>query len=96
MSYLDPDRGRSRRDRVTHLLNAINRAIGVTARDLWASLTLGALGMGIGLVAHQLTHSRRRDRSSEGKRAGIMTGAPVHDVAMPIARSRIDNPVIAI
>ena len=85
------------RDLATHLLNEIDRAIGVTAPDLWAGLILGALGMGIGLVAHELTDSRRRrGRNSEGKRAGIMTGAPVHDVAIPIARSRIENPVIAI
>jgi len=70
-------------------------ALGIAGRGKWAGLTLGALG--IGLVAHELTDSqRRRGRNSEGLKAGITTGAPVHDVAMPFARSRIESPVIVI
>jgi hypothetical protein len=63
-------------------------ALGIAGRGKWAGLTLGAL---IGLVAHELADSQRgRDRKREHFRAALATGAPVHDVEIPIARSRTE------
>jgi hypothetical protein len=64
-------------------------ALGIAGRGKWAGLTLGALG--IGLVAHELADGQRgRDRKREHFRAAYTTGAPVHDVEIPIARSRTE------
>jgi hypothetical protein len=66
-------------------------ALGIAGRGKWASLTLGALGIGIGLVAHELANGPRgRDRKRQHFRAALATGAPVHDVGIPIARSRTE------
>jgi len=63
-------------------------ALGIAGRGKWAGLTLGAL---IGLVAHELADRQRgRDRNREPFRAALTTGAPVHDVEIPIARSRTE------
>jgi hypothetical protein len=64
-------------------------ALGIAGHRKWAGLTLGALG--IGLVAHELADGQRgRDRKREHFRAALTTGAPVHDVEIPIARSRTE------
>jgi len=67
-------------------------ALGMAGRGKWAGLTFGAL---FGLVAHGLTESHRgRGRNLADFRAALATGAPVHDVAIPIARSWTEAPQI--
>jgi len=69
--------------------------LGIAGRGKWAGLTLGALG--IGLVAHELADCRRgRDRRPERFKGPIITGAPVHDVTIPIARSRTEVPDVGL
>jgi hypothetical protein len=70
-------------------------ALGIAGRGKWAGLTLGALG--IGLVAHELADCRRgRGRRPERLRGPIIIGAPVHDVTIPIARSRPEVPDVGL
>jgi hypothetical protein len=68
-------------------------ALAIIGRGKWVGLS--ALGMA--LVAHELADSQRgRGRNPQGFRAAIQTGAPVHDVAIPIARSRTEEPEIGL
>ena len=60
-----------------------------------AGLALGALG--VGLVARELVPRRgqpRRSRSPEVSRPVLATGAPVHDVTIPIHRPRYEEPEV--
>jgi hypothetical protein len=70
-------------------------ALRTTGTRRLAGAALGVLGAA--WVAHRLTEGiPRRDRTSGGPRPLVATGAPVHDVAIPIHRTRYGGPEIGL
>lgn len=70
-------------------------ALRTTGTRRLAGAALGVLGAA--WIAHKVTEGRpRQDRTSQQPRSPVATGAPVHDVAIPIHRTRYGGPEIGL